>query len=263
MKGMLMSVMALSLATVSVSGREPQHFPQEVRWSGKQADMTLRLRLQATVFPEFAIVGSLEEVIEHLRNEFRKHSRNGASLGSFVIADFERLPKRLNIRLRGRNTLEIIDNLCALAGCNWTVAPHAIKIGRTAVTTDTPPKCFPHELPDQSPPGPLQTRLAGLTLREWCVATVFPEFKVSGTLEDAVGLLMTESRKFSPNGMMVGGFTIRSGDIGPSLDQRKLELDLKGKNALEIIDAMCGATQTTWTFTGRILIQDDSKAQPK
>lgn len=263
MKGMLMFMAAVMLAALPAFGREPQHFPQEVPWSGGSSDLTVRLRLQRTVFPEFAAAGSFEEVIDHLRNEFRKHSRDGRSMGSFVIGDFERLPKRLNIRLRGRNSLEIIDNLCALSGYNWTVAPHAIVIDRPGAATGQQAALFPHELPGEQKPRLAESSLAGLTVREWYVETVFPEFKFSGTLNDAVGHMMTESRKVSPDGMTVGGFTIRNGDIGPPLAGRVLELDLKGKNALEIIDAMCGAAHATWTFTGGILIQEDASTQSR
>jgi hypothetical protein len=44
MKGTLVSVvtMSLLLAGISASGREPQHFPQEVPWTGKPAEVSQR-----------------------------------------------------------------------------------------------------------------------------------------------------------------------------------------------------------------------------
>lgn len=183
-------------------------------------------------------------------------------MGSFVIGDLERLPKRLNIRLRGRNSLEVIDNLCALSGYNWTVAPHAIVIDRPGAAAGKQAALFPHELPGEQKPRLAEPLVAELSMREWYVETMFPEFKFSGNLSDAIGHMMTESRKVSPDGMMVGGFTINNGDAEPGVGNRKLELDLKGKNAFEIIDTMCGATHATWVFMGRILIQDDSQANP-
>lgn len=187
MKAVTLLVMTtlVAFSTSEVLGGE-QHFPQEVPWSGKPSDLAQRLRLQATVFPEFAAIGSFEEVIDHLRNEFRKHSRDGRSMGSFVTGDFDKLPKRLNIRLRGRSTLEVIDNLCALSGYNWTVAPHAIVINRPGAAAGKQEALFPHELPGEQRPGLSKSSVTGLTVREWHVETVFPEFKLSGTLNDAI-----------------------------------------------------------------------------
>lgn len=84
-----------------------------------------------------------------------------------------------------------------------------------------------------------------MTIREWMAATVFPEFKFSGTLEEAIPYLMNESRNVTPGGRTIGGFVIRGEEANKTLTA-KIDLHLKGKNALEIIDALCGAANTTW-----------------
>lgn len=133
MKGVPVSIammMLLLLAGVAVSGREPQHFPQELAWSGKPTEARQRAWLQETVFPEFVFQGTLEEAIDHLMTESRKYSPDGRTAGSFVLREVEKASGRINVRLRGRNALELIDNLCALTGYNWTLAPYAISIYR-------------------------------------------------------------------------------------------------------------------------------------
>lgn len=131
MRSALASVVTMLLVGISASGREPQHFPQEVLWTGRPAEVTQRARLQATMFPEFVFAGTLEEAISHLMSEFRKFSPDRMAVGSFVLQGTEKTSgERLNVRLRGRNTLEIIDNLCALTRCNWTLSPYSILIYR-------------------------------------------------------------------------------------------------------------------------------------
>ncbi|MGV3662714.1 MAG: hypothetical protein ACO1TE_21195 [Prosthecobacter sp.] len=261
---LVVATMSMVLAMASALAYEPQHFSQEVPWTGTPAASDHRTRLRAVVFPEFVFVGDFEGVIDHLRNEFRKYSPNGGPLGKFVIRSVENEPKRLNIRLRGRNTLEILDNLCALTRSNWTLAPHAIVIDRP-VTDPLPPQRLSHELP--SPDDPKRFRkpvIGGMTLREWTAETVFPEFKFSGTLGEAIEYLMVKSREFSPTGAAVGGFTIRSGDIAPGIHAKTVALNMKGKNALEIIDAICGVTNAAWRFdSSRILILDPAEDHAK
>lgn len=132
---------ALSLLFVtemSVLAREPQMFPQEVPWTGKPAlsnrpvieGKSMRGWLEATVIPEFAYAGTMEGAIDHLMSESRKFSPGGYSVGGFVIRDVEMDRVRVNMRLRGRNALELIDSLCALSQCNWTLMPHGILIHR-------------------------------------------------------------------------------------------------------------------------------------
>lgn len=132
MKGTLVSVvtMSLLLAEISASGQEPRHFPQELPWTGKPAEVSQRNRLQATVFPEYVVTGTLEEAISHLMSESRKFSPDRRSVGSFVLRGTEKASGRINVRLRGRNALELIDILCALTGYNWTLEPHSILIHR-------------------------------------------------------------------------------------------------------------------------------------
>ena len=254
MKRLLTSIVAVSLllAGVGALGREPPHFPQELPWTGKPAETDHRARLQSVVLPEFVFAGDFEDAIDHLRNEFRKHAPNGGPLGKFVISSTVIQPKRLDLRLRGRNTLEIIDNLCALCRCNWALQPHAIFIGHPTAGGLT------HELqvPGKVTPGLSKPVIDGMTLREWYAAKVFPQFKYSGTLDGAIDHLMAESRQVAPLGHAVGGFIVRSGEVEPALPARALMLDLKDRNALEIIDVICGATSTTWTFGPSILIQE-------
>lgn len=235
------------LAGKPALSREPPHFSQEVPWAGEFSGAIHRVRLQAVVFPEFVFAGSFEAVLDHLRNEFRKRSSHSGPLGHLVLKGSTGQPQRLDLRLRGRNTLEIIDYLCALCGYNWTLAPHAIVIDRHEIIKKE--NSFFHELPPSEDPSvPPAPAHGGMTLREWYAATVFPEFKYSGTLGGAIEHLMLESRKLSPTRQMAGGFVVRSGDVEPSIEGRKVILDLKGRNALEIIDAICGETKSTWMF---------------
>ena len=83
------------------------------------------------MFPEFEFSGSVEGMIEHLMSQSKKLTPDGRPVGGFVIrGDFDKV--RVNIKLRGRNALEIVDALCALADATWTLAPHAIIIQRDA-----------------------------------------------------------------------------------------------------------------------------------
>jgi hypothetical protein len=83
------------------------------------------------MFPEFVFAGTLEEAISHLMSESRKFSPDRRSVGSFVLRGTEKAAGvKINVRLRGRNALELIDNLCALTGYNWTLEPHSILIYR-------------------------------------------------------------------------------------------------------------------------------------
>ncbi len=123
------------------------------------------------------------------------------------------------------------------------------------------PSLFPHELPCSGKSAPSNKPvIEGMTIREWMTATVFPEFKFSGTLEEAISYLMSESRKVTPGGRTIGGFIIREKEGNQTLMTAKIDLRLKGKNALEIIDAICGAAKTTWMLTSySILIGADAE----
>lgn len=138
MKTMHLALVALSLALLTngpVSGGQPQHFPQEVPWTGKpalsnqpiHAGLTWRGWIQATVFPEFVFSGTFEGAIEHLMVESRKFSPDGRTVGGFVVRGGV-TTMRINVKLRGRNVLEIVDALCALSKANWTLSPYSIII---------------------------------------------------------------------------------------------------------------------------------------
>ncbi|MDZ4402103.1 hypothetical protein [Prosthecobacter sp.] len=102
------------------SGTSSNH--QEIKW---------RKWMEATVFPEFEFTGSLEDAIEHLMVQSKKVTPDGRMVGGFVLrGEFDKI--RVNIKLRGRNALEIIDSMCALANATWTLAPHSIIIQRDA-----------------------------------------------------------------------------------------------------------------------------------
>lgn len=110
-------------------------------------------------------------------------------------------------------------------------------------------RLLPHELPWSGKQAlSNEPVIEGMTIRAWMSATVFPEFKFSGTLGDATSHLMGESRKVTPGGRSVGGFVIRSEDENQGLAAATIDMHLKGKNALEIIDAICAAAKTTWTL---------------
>lgn len=120
------------LAPMSVLAKEP--LPRESAWTeraGKHPGVTWRKWLEATVFPEFEFSGTAEGMIEHLMSQSRKVTPDGRPVGGFILrGDFDKV--RVNIKLRGRNALEIVDGLCALADATWTLAPHAIIIQRDA-----------------------------------------------------------------------------------------------------------------------------------
>ena len=110
-------------------------------------------------------------------------------------------------------------------------------------------RLFPHELPWSGKPAlSNEPVIEGMTIRAWMTATIFPEFKFSGTLGEAISYLMSESRAVTPGGRMIGGFVIRSGNANPDLSTARIDIHLKGKNALEVIDAICGAAKATWTL---------------
>lgn len=87
--------------------------------------------MKETVFPEFEISGSLEEAIDHLMRESKKVTQDGRTIGSFVLRG-ELDNVRVNIKLRGRNALEIIDSMCALADATWMLTSYSIIIQRDA-----------------------------------------------------------------------------------------------------------------------------------
>lgn len=90
-------------------------------------------------------------------------------------------------------------------------------------------------------------------------ATVFPEFEFSGTLDEAISHLMVQSKKVTPDGRMVGGFVVRG-----ELDKVRVNIKLRGRNALEIIDSMCALADATWTLAPHsIIIQRDAKTPAK
>lgn len=114
-----------------------KRLPRESPWtegsgpSSKHPSVTWRKWLEAKVFPEFEFSGSAEGMIEHLMSHSRKVTPDGLTVGGFILrGDFDKV--RVNIKLRGRNALEIVDALCALADATWTLAPHAIIIQRDA-----------------------------------------------------------------------------------------------------------------------------------
>lgn len=111
------------------------------------------------------------------------------------------------------------------------------------------PRLLPHEIPWSGKPAlSNEPVIEGMTIRAWMAATIFPEFKFSGTLGEAIEYLMSESRAVTPGGRTIGGFVIRSEDANQDLTTAKIDIQLKGKNALEVIDAICGAAKTTWTL---------------
>jgi len=111
------------------------------------------------------------------------------------------------------------------------------------------PQHFPQELPWTGKPAlSNEPVIEGMTIRAWMTATIFPEFKFSGTLEEAISYLMNESKAVTPGGRMISGFVIRTGDANPDLTTVRIDIHSKGKNALEVIDAICGAAKTTWTL---------------
>lgn len=108
---------------------------------------------------------------------------------------------------------------------------------------------LPHELPWSGKPAlSNEPVIEGMTIRAWMAATIFPEFKSSGTLGGAIEYLMVESRAVTPGGRTIGGFVIRNEDENQDLSKAKIDIHLKGKNALEVIDAICAAAKTTWTL---------------
>jgi hypothetical protein len=111
------------------------------------------------------------------------------------------------------------------------------------------PRLFLHELPWSGKPAlSNEPVIEGMTIRAWMTATIFPEFKFSGTLEEAISYLMSESKAVTPGGRTIGGFVIRTENANPDLTTVRIVIHLKGKNALEVIDAICGAAKTTWTL---------------
>jgi hypothetical protein len=122
-------------------------------------------------------------------------------------------------------------------------------------------RLFPHELPWSGKQAlSNEAVIEDMAIRQWMAATVFPEFKFSGTLEEAISYLMSESRKVTPGGRTIGGFVVREKEGSQTLTTAKIDLHLKGKNALEIIDALCGAAKKTWMLTPcSILIGADAE----
>lgn len=111
------------------------------------------------------------------------------------------------------------------------------------------PRLLPHELPWSGKPAVSnEPVIEGMTIRAWMADTIFPEFKSSGTLGEAIQYLMSESRAVTPGGRTIGGFVIRSENENQDLTKANIDIHLKGKNALEVIDAICGAAKTTWTL---------------
>lgn len=112
------------------------------------------------------------------------------------------------------------------------------------------PLHFPQELPWTGKPAlSNEPVIEGMTIRAWMAATVFPEFKFSGTLEEAISYLMMESRAVTPGGRTIGGFVITEKEGNQALTTARIDLQLKGKNAFEVIDALCSAAKTKWMLT--------------
>lgn len=146
MKGAPVSIvmMSLLLAGISASSREPEHFPQELPWTGKPAlssepvieGMTIREWMAATVFQEFKFTGTLEEAISYLMMESRAVTPGGRTLGGFVITEKEGdrtlTTARIDLQLKGKNALEVIDALCGAAKTKWMLTPTSIHIGADA-----------------------------------------------------------------------------------------------------------------------------------
>ena len=124
-------LLLMLLAHLSASAGEA--LPHESPWTGgagaapKPEDTKWRKWLEATVFPEFEFTGLLEDAIEHLMVQSKKVTPDGRTVGGFVVrGEFDKV--RVNIKLRGRNALEIIDSMCALADATWMLTPHSILI---------------------------------------------------------------------------------------------------------------------------------------
>lgn len=81
--------------------------------------------------------------------------------------------------------------------------------------------------------------------REWMKKVIFPEFRFSGSLDGAITHLKSESRKFSPDGRAAGGFILRIDDASAI----PVYVHLQGKNALELVDAICGDAGLVWEMT--------------
>uniref|UniRef100_UPI003784FE8F hypothetical protein n=1 Tax=Prosthecobacter sp. TaxID=1965333 RepID=UPI003784FE8F len=115
---------------------ERQLLPQEVPWTGKQPlsnkpvieGKSMRAWHEATVFPEFVYVGTLDGALEYLTVKSRNFSPGGTM--GLVVRGIEMDRMRVNVSLRGRNALQLVDALCALGRCNWTLGPYGIIIHR-------------------------------------------------------------------------------------------------------------------------------------
>ncbi|MBE2286524.1 MAG: hypothetical protein IAE77_23910 [Prosthecobacter sp.] len=128
-----MTFLALAILVMSspIIGREVLR--HETPWTGAAAEVKWRDWMEKSVFPEFEFSGSLEDAIQHLMTASKKVTPDGRAVGSFVLrGEFDKI--RVNIKLRGRNALVIIDSMCALADATWTLTPYSIIIQRDAPT---------------------------------------------------------------------------------------------------------------------------------
>lgn len=92
--------------------------------------------MEKSVFPEFIFSGSLSDAITHLMTESKKATPDGRSIGGFVVRDGLASEEiQVNIKLRGKNALEIIDALCSLSNATWTLSPYSIILQRRIART--------------------------------------------------------------------------------------------------------------------------------
>ena len=82
-----------------------------------------------------------------------------------------------------------------------------------------------------------------MTARQSLKKTMVPAFSFSGTLEEAINQVITESKNWTPDGQPIGGFIVRDG-----LDQRRITIALENANALELIDAIAASAGGQWTL---------------
>lgn len=93
--------------------------------------LSMREFAVATVFPRFAVTGTVSDAIQHLMEESAKFSPNKFNqIGGFIVEGQDRdLSKRpVNINENNRNSLELINEICRQADCRWTFRPFNIRL---------------------------------------------------------------------------------------------------------------------------------------
>jgi hypothetical protein len=119
---------------------------------------------------------------------------------------------------------------------------HALEV-KTSADADRKPLKHEVHLQDLTKAEP-DDESTGFDFRGYIRKTVFPEFRFSGTFEDAIGYLMAQSKAHSPDGRMVGGFVLKNGANVEAL----VDVELKQANALEVIDDICGQANAVWAI---------------